>query len=47
MTDKRKKEQVKIRKPVPKKPNVVIKSKKEKEKKKRVKHKDLIEELDN
>ena len=44
---KAKKKGIKIRKPVPKKPNIVIKSKKDKEKKKRVKHKDLVEETDN
>ena len=44
---KTKKKEIKIRKPVPKKPNIVIKSKKDKEKKKRVKHKDLVEEKDN
>lgn len=44
---KDKKDKVKIRKPVPKKPNLVIKSKKDKEKKKRVRHKDLVEEIDS
>ncbi|MGI9553881.1 MAG: hypothetical protein ACR2NC_03065 [Thermodesulfobacteriota bacterium] len=44
---KDKKDEIKIRKPVPKKANQVIKSKKDKEKKKRPKHKDLVEEIDN
>lgn len=44
---KGKKDEIKIRKPVPKKPSQVIKSKKDKEKKKRPKHKDLIEEVDD
>ena len=41
------KDKVKIRKPVPKKAGQVIMSKKDKEKKKRVKHKDLVEDSDS
>ena len=43
---KKKKEVIKIRKPVPKKPNQVIKSKKDKEREKRIKHKDLIKKIE-
>lgn len=42
-----KKDKIKIRKPVPKKPGQVIKSKKDKERKKRPRHKDLVEEIED
>ena len=44
MAKRKKKDAVKVRKPVPKKPNKVIKSKKDKEKKKRPGSRELIEE---
>ena len=44
MAVKKKKEKVKVRKPVPQKPNQVIKSKKDKEKKKRPGSRELLEE---
>ena len=44
MAVKKKKDKVKIRKPVPKKPNQVIKSKKDKAKKKRPGSRELLEE---
>ena len=44
MAKKKKKDKIKIRKPVPQKPNQVIKSKKDKEKKRRPGSRELIEE---
>ena len=47
MPNQNRKNEIKIRKPVPKKPNLVIRNKKDKMRKRRVKHKDLLEEIDN
>ena len=44
MARKKKKDKIKVRKPVLQKPNQVIKSKKDKEKKKRPGSRDLLEE---
>ncbi len=44
MVKKKKKDKIKVRKPVPQKPNQVIKSKKDKEKKKRPGSRELLEE---
>lgn len=47
MKKKKESKKVKIRKPVPKKPNTIIESKKDKDKRKRVKHRDLISETND
>ena len=44
MATKKKKDKIKVRKPVPQKPNQVILSKKDKEKKKRPSSRELIED---
>lgn len=44
MATKKKKGKIKVRKPVPQKPNKVIKSKKDKEKKKRPSSRELFED---
>lgn len=47
MARKKKKDKIKVRKPVPQKPNQVIKSKKDKEKKKRPGSRELLEETED
>lgn len=44
---KKEKDKLKIRKPVPKKAGRVIMSKKDKERKKRLKHKNLVKDIDS
>lgn len=47
MAKRKKKDEVKVRKPVPQKPNQVIKSKKDKEKKKRPGSRELLRDSES
>ena len=47
MAKKKDSKKIKIRKPIAKKPNTIIESKKDKDKRKRVKHRDLVSETND